>query len=154
MKHELDDVLKHYGIKGMKWGVKRSDEEIAAANAEGGAGGGGEPEEDEDFLDKVDDVLDAFGEKMSDIGESLKKKGSDLLKSIFGEAKKTSTTTTFINGQDTRELKAKQQKRKLTKGSYEWYEERLKKETPKQTRDRLKKEWDDKPNRKGGNNWF
>lgn len=27
----LDDVLEHYGIKGMRWGVRRSDEQLARA---------------------------------------------------------------------------------------------------------------------------
>lgn len=28
----LDDVLEHYGIKGMRWGVRRSKKEIASDN--------------------------------------------------------------------------------------------------------------------------
>lgn len=31
MYETLDDVLAHYGIKGMKWGVHRTDAQIAAA---------------------------------------------------------------------------------------------------------------------------
>lgn len=27
----LDDVLEHYGIKGMRWGVRRTDEQLARA---------------------------------------------------------------------------------------------------------------------------
>lgn len=30
----LDDVLEHYGIKGMKWGVRRTREELARARGE------------------------------------------------------------------------------------------------------------------------
>ena len=32
-KQSLDDVLEHYGIKGMKWGVRRTREQIDRARA-------------------------------------------------------------------------------------------------------------------------
>jgi hypothetical protein len=31
----LDEVLEHYGIKGMKWGVRRSREQLARARGDG-----------------------------------------------------------------------------------------------------------------------
>ena len=45
--------LKHYGVKGMKWGLRRSEEELA----EGGeSGGGGDIDEElEEIYDKIED---------------------------------------------------------------------------------------------------
>lgn len=95
-KHELDetveDILQHYGIKGMSWGVRRTDAQIAAANNEGGGGGGGEEEEEvdesllEEFGDKVGDMFDAFGKKLDSVGDAVKKKGMSILVGIFGKA--------------------------------------------------------------------
>lgn len=31
LNEDLDDILEHYGIKGMKWGVRRSDAQLARA---------------------------------------------------------------------------------------------------------------------------
>lgn len=30
-EQKLDDILEHYGIKGMRWGVRRTDEQLARA---------------------------------------------------------------------------------------------------------------------------
>jgi hypothetical protein len=38
----VDDVLAHYGVKGMRWGVRKSDDS-------GGSGGGKKPEPSADF---------------------------------------------------------------------------------------------------------
>jgi hypothetical protein len=32
MKPELEEILQHHGVKGMKWGVRRSDEQLARAS--------------------------------------------------------------------------------------------------------------------------
>lgn len=34
---DVDDFLAHYGVKGMKWGVRRSDEQLARASSRGDA---------------------------------------------------------------------------------------------------------------------
>lgn len=105
-KHKLDnlteDVLQHYGIKGMKWDVIRTDEQIAAANgkataSESAGGGEGEPD-DEGFLESIGDTIskaaDAFGESLDDIGDSVKKQGMKLLTGIFGKSKVTTKKAT------------------------------------------------------------
>lgn len=85
---EVEEILQHYGIKGMKWGVRRTDQQLAEAEG-GGGGGGDEEEEDESLLDEisdtVSDVFDAVGEKLEDVGDTIKKKGKSLLVNIFGK---------------------------------------------------------------------
>ena len=92
MRHNLDeeveDILQHYGIKGMKWGVRRSQEQIEMDEAAAAGGGGEEEEEEEGLLDDVKDKLEEVGEAMtktlSEIGDKAKKAGSALLTAIFG----------------------------------------------------------------------
>lgn len=36
-KPTLDDVIEHYGVKGMKWGVRRSDEELSRSRKASGS---------------------------------------------------------------------------------------------------------------------
>lgn len=89
--HKLDsiveDTLKHYGISGMKWGVKRTEEQIAAAENAGG-GGGGEVDESllEELGDKVKDAFEALEKKLGSVSDSVKKKGKLILTSIFGKS--------------------------------------------------------------------
>lgn len=82
-KHKLDkeveDVLQHFGIKGMKWETRRDDSEIAD-----GDGGGGDEEE---LAEKMDNVFDSLGKKLDDIGDTIKKKGFNILAGIFGKSK-------------------------------------------------------------------
>lgn len=123
--HELDkqvgDILQHYGIKGMRWTVRRSPEEIAE-DAQAGVDALGEALEDagdevmgnDSILEELGDVIDvAFGgkgnlkketkqlqdaikDKMEDVGKDIKKRGERIAK-MFGSTKKT-TITTYING--------------------------------------------------------
>lgn len=97
-KHKLDteveDLLQHFGVKGMKWGVKRSEEELAGAEGgEGGGGGGGEEEEedeeeDESLLDELKDGLEnledtlkgAMGKTLGSISDAIKKEGEERRK--------------------------------------------------------------------------
>lgn len=92
-KHKLDekveDVLQHYGIKGMKWGVTRSEEQIAAQD--GASGGGGGEEDDENFLEEIEDklegVMNTIEKKLGNVSDAIKKKGKSMLTSIFGKSK-------------------------------------------------------------------
>ena len=80
MNKELDETLKHFGVKGMKWGVKNDNKD----SSDDSSGGG--PDEEE-FLQNL---LDTLGIKMEDLGDEAKKLGKDFLASIFGESKPTS----------------------------------------------------------------
>lgn len=63
MSTEVEDFLAHHGIKGMKWGKRRSDTNGDGLVDDGGAGGGGgEAEEDEET-----DPLDELAEKNQEI---------------------------------------------------------------------------------------
>lgn len=89
LDNEVEEVLKHYGISGMKWGVRRTEEQIASA--EDGGSGGGDVEDDESLLDemgdKIGDMLKSLESKMGGIKDSIKKKGFNLLSGIFGKSK-------------------------------------------------------------------
>lgn len=80
----MSEELKHYGIKGMKWGVRRSPEELAEAES-GAGGGGGDPDEDaETLLEELKDFIDGVGETLEDVGSRLLDTGSRLYNSITG----------------------------------------------------------------------
>lgn len=126
VKHKLDDevedVLKHWGIQGMKWDVRRSPEQIKA-DAEAGVNAVGETLEDagdevlgnDSVMGELGDVLDiVFGgegnlkketkqlvdatkDKLEDIGKDVKKRGFKMLERVFGK----SQNKTVITGERT-----------------------------------------------------
>lgn len=111
-KHKLDleveSILQHYGIKGMKWGIKRSEEEIQADVKAGvdAAGNALEDAGDEIFgndsiIEELQDVIDtafstdgnmekewseftdAVKDKVEDVADSVKKTGQNILNRIM-----------------------------------------------------------------------
>lgn len=79
-----EDAIQHHGVKGMKWGTKRSESQLKSENADTGAGGGSEDAEKQ--LDKLGDDIDSLKSKVGN-------NPLDMLKYIlFGKTKKTSKT--------------------------------------------------------------
>lgn len=82
MRHELDeeveDILQHYGIKGMKWDVRRTPEQLAEARSK-------TREIDGYILDRsgVENnpgVLEWLGDEAEDLMEDASKKAKKILK--------------------------------------------------------------------------
>jgi hypothetical protein len=112
LDEEVKDILKHYGVKGMKWDVRRTPEEIAK-DTQNGVNAVGEVIEDagdeitgnDSITKELGDVLDVvFGgkgnlkketaqlkdavkDKLEDVGDDIKKRGSRILTRIFGKSK-------------------------------------------------------------------
>lgn len=119
--HKLDDVLKHYGVRGMKWGTRRDPEQIKE-DLQNGVNAAGEALEDagdevlgnDSIMEELGDVIDVFfggkgnmeketrqlndaiKDKVEDVSKDLKKRGERMLKNIFGESKPKKTISTFI----------------------------------------------------------
>lgn len=91
-KHKLDeeveDILQHYGIKGMKWGVMRTDAEIAgAADGEGAGGGGGEFEpEEESMFEEMGEMFDEAMDSTMDMFGDFAEKGKGLFGKLFSSS--------------------------------------------------------------------
>lgn len=85
-KNAFEDTLKHYGVEGMKWDVRRTPEQLAAArNARDEAQAdedfpaiNGAIDAGEAFMDKLDNIVD----KMEDISDDVKEKGASILKNL------------------------------------------------------------------------
>lgn len=121
LDNEVDDILKHWGIQGMKWDVRRTPEQIKS-DAKNGVDAAGEALEnagDEvlgndsimkelgDVLDIVfggkgdikkqtDQLKDAVKDKVQDVSKDIKKRGYVMLERIFGKSENKTTITTTI----------------------------------------------------------
>lgn len=139
--HELDkqveDILQHYGIKGMKWKVRRTPEEIKE-DAEAGVNAVGEALEDagdevfgnDSILEELGDVIDvalggkgnmkkefaqltdAVKDKLEDIPKEVKERGDRILTKLFGKSK-PKTRITSLNPKITTPKQPKPSKKKL-----------------------------------------
>ena len=71
--------LKHYGVKGMKWGVRRSEEELSEGSE---SSGGGLIEETEGIIDEfsnfIEDKIEEFKDVKKSVFDGFKKKGEEL----------------------------------------------------------------------------
>ena len=118
---EVEDILQHYGIRGMKWNVRRDPEEIKK-DLENGVNAAGEALEDagdevlgnDSITEELGDVLDiVFGgkgnlkketaqlqdavkDKLEDVGKDIKERGNRILTRMFGKAEKKKTITTVL----------------------------------------------------------
>jgi len=121
LDEQVEDVLKHFGIKGMKWDIRRTPEQIAADGKDGSGGGASDVDEesDEDFGDKMDEMIDALQSKMGDIKDSIKKKGMKFLTGIFGKSEtkyklaKPNSKHSKVMGKAMKEAKAKNKNREF-----------------------------------------
>jgi hypothetical protein len=119
---EVENILQHYGIKGMKWNIRRDPEEIRE-DMKNGVNAAGEALEDagdevlgnDSITEELGDVLDvAFGgkgnleketaqlvdavkDKLEDVGKEVKERGNRILTRLFGKAENKRTVTTFIS---------------------------------------------------------
>lgn len=89
----MNDNLKHYGVKGMKWGVQRSEEELEAARSaiadndavhasgqffEDLAEKAGLKEEDH-----IEDFIENVGRELRNLNREIKKKGKEIYKELM-----------------------------------------------------------------------
>lgn len=123
---KTEDILKHYGVKGMKWDKTKVDPEIQAlidardqnvkdiqdvhSNIEKRLSKTGSDLEKVSNLlrpkktikKELVDLKDAVKDKIGSVSKDVKKKGYNILLKMFGPAKKTSTITTYIESPNKR----------------------------------------------------
>ena len=84
------DYIMHFGVKGMKWGVRRP---AKSANIEGVGAGGGDVGEDEEERKKKQKELQEIAAAINETGEKMGKKiekfADDPQKAIDKKIKKT-----------------------------------------------------------------
>jgi hypothetical protein len=122
INEKLNDLLQHHGIKGMKWDVHRTAEEIQT-DVQNGVDAVGDTLDDtvakvsgkdmvkKELGDVISDIFNgkgnllkkdtgelkkAVGHKLHDISENVKKRGNELLLNLFGPAKNETRSVTFI----------------------------------------------------------
>ncbi len=122
LDEKVEEILQHYGIKGMKWNIRRSEEEIKE-DIQNGVNAAGEALEDvgddiagndsigEELGDVIDvafggkgdigkeasELKDAIKDKLEDIGNEIKERGTRILTNLFGKAEKTKKTTVYVD---------------------------------------------------------
>ena len=80
------EVIAHYGVKGMKWGVRNADTLAKYAREGGAGGGGGVPDEQ----DEQDDMYGKLVEIANDpSNQSMGDKNSAIMDLAVGELKST-----------------------------------------------------------------
>ena len=107
---ELDDFLAHYGVKGMRWGVRRSDDELARAR---GKSEGGESRTRRIVNRVTGKKKSGASSKSDDDGDETEKKDSPRLSA---DAERFVATTQKTSAEmSTREIKEAVQRANMVK---------------------------------------
>ena len=118
-EREKEEFLMHFGVKGMKWGVRRTEEQLAAASEAVGAGGelvedlGDEVMGNDSISDELGDVIDivlggdgniekelvqlkdAVKDKLEDVTFDILERGETILSRLAGKPAKVSYNRTL-----------------------------------------------------------
>lgn len=151
--YNTSDELEHFGLKGMKWGVRRfqnKDGSLTEAGKQryantgnldsGGGGGGGAPEEEDEETKKAIEeaakkegmTVDEYRKKFADKVAALKEKARDVAKEVAdtvyneagGKYKKAAAENNAAANRALREAAAKDMKAKESYHDYERLNER------------------------------
>lgn len=139
-------VLKHYGVKGMKWHDHKYADEGDQSSENEDQGAGGEGESEDGFIDTV---LESLETKIDDISDSIKKMGHSLFESLIGSDNISEKPHGKIpEAKDAKARKELAKKSHKDPSTYGVESQEIKKLTNKQKRERLKKMWKNVPNAK------